>query len=235
MSLAQYLDIQACALEAQRQLHGRMLFRGLNISIENRAGSVRKGVGSNGKPWQVKMTQPYGYIRMSEGVDGDHVDCFVGPNENAANVYVIHIQDPATSTFDEDKCMLGFNTAAEAKACLLENYSNPKFFHSMDTIPFDEFKQKVLATKGNPQKLAACLSASAKGTALTGYIVNSKSMSQKCSNCKFYTGKPPDFDSAGLCHEPNVLQDSEVPENKKTGLKNVDGEFGWCREWEASK
>src|SRR5712675_2337109 len=94
-------------LLANRKLHDRIKVRGLSISIENRKGSIRKGVDKNGKAWKVKMTWPYGYIRNSMGVDGDHVDCFIGPNENAKQVYIIHRQDPDTKKYDEDKCLLG--------------------------------------------------------------------------------------------------------------------------------
>lgn len=150
MNLVQLLDVLA-----NRKLHKRLKFRGLDISIENRKGSIRQGVGTDGKPWKTKLTYDYGYARMTEGVDGDHVDVFIGPNENADNVYVIHTKDIKTGDFDEDKCMLGFNSASEAKKAFLENYDNPDFFLGMDTMSFDKFKKKVLATKDNPQKLVA--------------------------------------------------------------------------------
>lgn len=148
-------DTAAIALTANRKLHDRIKFQGMDVSIENRQGSVRKGVGKDGKPWSVKMTHPYGYLRMTEGVDGDAVDCFIGPNESAKNVYVIHTTEPTTGKFDEDKCMLGFNSKEDAKSAFLENYSNPKFFGSIDEIPVEEFKKKALATKRNPVKIVA--------------------------------------------------------------------------------
>jgi hypothetical protein len=150
MNLVNLLDVLA-----NRKLHARMKFRGLDISIENRKGSVRKGVDHDGKKWSVKMTAPYGYILRTEGVDGDHVDCFVGPNENAKQVYVIHVKNLSSGGFDEDKCMIGFESAIEAKKVFLENYSNPDFYGGMDSISWDKFKEKVLATKDNPQKLVA--------------------------------------------------------------------------------
>lgn len=145
----------ALELFAARPLEGREVFQGLQISIENKKGSVRSGVDSDGKPWSVKMTYPYGYIRKSEGVDGDHVDCFLGPNKEAKNVYVIHTVDPKTGKYDEDKCLLGFDSPADAKKAFLENYSSPKFFGSMDVLSFAKFKQKVLATKEHPAKITA--------------------------------------------------------------------------------
>jgi hypothetical protein len=134
-------------LLAQRALEGKIVFQGLQVSIENGKGSVRKGVGKDGKPWSVKMTWPYGYIRRTAGVDGDHVDCFIGPNLQATTAYVVHTKEPTTGGYDEDKCMLGFDSAAAAKKAFLENYSSAKFFGSMDEIPMDRFKEKVWPRK----------------------------------------------------------------------------------------
>lgn len=150
MNLVQTIDILA-----QRKLHARIKFRGLNISIENRKGSTRSGVSKEGVPWKVTMTAPYGYFRNSMGVDGDHVDCFVGPNEMAKQVYVIHAKNPSTGKYDEDKVMVGFESAIEAKKVFLENYSDPGFYGSMDSISWDKFKEKVLATKDKPMKIVA--------------------------------------------------------------------------------
>ena len=142
-------------LFANYKLDGRTTFQGLPISIENDRGSTRSGVDSDGKPWSVTMTYPYGYIRRTEGVDGDHVDCFIGPNKEAPNVYVIHTVDPKTGKYDEDKVCLGFSNAQDAKQAFLENYSSPKFFGSLETLPFAEFKKKVLDTKDHPGKITA--------------------------------------------------------------------------------
>lgn len=142
-------------IRANYKLEGRTEFRGLQISIETDKGSTREGTDKSGKPWKVTMTRPYGYIRMTEGVDGDHVDCFLGDNEAAENVYVIHTKEPTNGHYDEDKCMLGFDSPEEAKKVFLENYSDPGFFGSMDTIPFEKFKAKVLETKDDPKKLQA--------------------------------------------------------------------------------
>ena len=154
-------DVYCCdwfesnSIQANYALEGRTEFRGLNISIENDKGSTRSGVGKDGKPWSTTMTYPYGYIRMTEGVDGDHVDCFLGPDEDAENVYVVHTKEPTTGEYDEDKCMLGFESGLAAKKAFLENYSNPDFFGSMSTIPFEKFKVQVLKTKSAPKALEA--------------------------------------------------------------------------------
>lgn len=135
------------------KLQGRTAFRGLNISIENKKGTIRSGVDSDGHKWAIKMHYDYGYIRGTEGVDGDHVDCYIGDNIDAKNVYIIHQKIPGTDKYDEDKCMLGFNTLADAKAAYLKQYDKPGFFGGVDTVPFELFKQKVLMKKYHGKKL----------------------------------------------------------------------------------
>jgi phage-related protein (TIGR01555 family) len=123
-------------------------FAGLDIVIENPAGSIRRGVNARGQEWMVTMTYPYGYILRSEGVDGDAVDCFVGPFEAASHAYVIHTQDPLTGAYDEDKVMLGFPSAGTAIEAFLQNYSSPDFFRSLDAVPMRDFAAKVLGNRG---------------------------------------------------------------------------------------
>jgi tail protein len=134
-------------------LQGRTTFAGLKISIENRKGSIRRGVDSDGHKWAIKMKYDYGYIRETEGVDGDHVDCYLGDNENARNVYIIHQKIPGTDIYDEDKCMLGFNTLEEAKRAYFSQYDKSGFFGGVDTVPIEVFKEKVRLKKWHGKKL----------------------------------------------------------------------------------
>jgi hypothetical protein len=122
------------------KLHGHMKFQGLDISIENERGSVRRGEDANGRPWATFMHIPYGYIKTTEGVDGDHVDCYIGPNWNSMLVFIIHQQDPITKKYDEDKCMLGFNTEQEARKAYERQYDKPGFFQSMTIVTMPRFK-----------------------------------------------------------------------------------------------
>lgn len=123
-----------------RRLQGRTTYQGLPISIENERGSYRQGTSPDGHFWRTFMHMAYGYIRATEGTDGDHVDCYIGPNPFAPNVFVVHQQDPKTKKYDEDKCMLGFNSPAEAKAAYLRQYDSPGFFQSMSTYDMATFK-----------------------------------------------------------------------------------------------
>jgi len=143
-------------VEAARKLDGRTQYQGLDISIENRTGSVRKGVDQDGKPWQTKMKNDYGYIRLSEGTDGDHVDCFIGPNKSASKVFVVHIKNPKTGEYDEDKCFLGFNSVLEARKCFDKHYDDPtRFYMGMDVLSIDDFKKRVLDKSNHGSKIEA--------------------------------------------------------------------------------
>ena len=144
-------------ISANYKLDGRTVFQGLPISIENKKGSVRQGVDKvTGKPWRTLMKFDYGYIRKSDGVDGDAVDCYIGPNENAKYAFVINQNDPNSGKFDEQKVMLGWDNSEDAKKAYFQHYDNPeRFFGSIEAIPMEKFKQKVLATFNNPKKIAA--------------------------------------------------------------------------------
>ncbi len=136
------------------KLHYRTEFQGLNISIENRKGSTRRGVDKDGHEWESYMYHPYGYIRMSEGTDGDHVDCYLGEDEKADHVYIVHQNNPKTGEYDEDKVMLGFASAEEAKQAYLKQYDRPEFFGSMDEVSMEKFKDMLQEKKGLKLKKA---------------------------------------------------------------------------------
>lgn len=110
--------------EAGNYKKGHVRVAGYDISIEQPKGSVRRDKDANGKEWQTTMQNTYGYIRGTEGVDGDHIDVFLSdaPDKwNGENVYVVDQYNP-DGTFDEHKVMLGFNSVEEARAAYLSNY-----------------------------------------------------------------------------------------------------------------
>lgn len=85
-----------------------MRVHGLDITIENPRGSWREGKGKDGKPWRVKLPNHYGYIRGAIGADGDHLDCYIGPDETSDKVFVVDQKDVHTGKFDEHKICLRF-------------------------------------------------------------------------------------------------------------------------------
>lgn len=119
----------------------KMRINGLTCMIENPRGSIRKGISAEtGEPWSVKMANHYGYIKGYEGADGDEVDCFIGPNLRAPDVYVVQ-QKGLDGEFDEHKCMIGFGSEDEAKAAYHANYK-PDWdgFDGMRRMSMDDFK-----------------------------------------------------------------------------------------------
>lgn len=95
-----------------------------DITIENPAGSVRKGVDADDKEWSNTMANTYGYIKGTEGVDGDHIDVFLHSDMdqwNGRKVFVVD-QTNTDGSFDEHKVMLGFNDKDEAMTAYLANY-----------------------------------------------------------------------------------------------------------------
>lgn len=108
--------------EAGNYKKGHVKLHGLDISVENPRGSVRSGTDEDGKAWESVMQSHYGYIRRTEGADGDHIDTFIGPNPDAEQVFVVDQINPKTGAFDEHKVMLGFDSQEEAEAGYRANY-----------------------------------------------------------------------------------------------------------------
>lgn len=148
---------------AAHKLHGRLTFQGLDISIENRKGSIRRWYDPHGKEkGHTTMHFDYGYIRQTKGTDGDHVDVYVGPNDESTKVFVVdQMKKPdgedngkAWTKFDEQKCMLGFDSAKDAKAAYLRQYNDPRFFGSMKEMTMEDFQSKVLDRDNHGKKVA---------------------------------------------------------------------------------
>jgi hypothetical protein len=128
------------------KLAGRCEFQGMKISIENAKGSKRRWYDPHAKvEGFTTMLFPYGYIRGTLGTDGDHVDVYVGDNPNAENVYIINqVKAPEFKEFDEQKCMLGFDSDTDAKAAYLAHFDDVRFFGSMERMDIADFRARVL-------------------------------------------------------------------------------------------
>lgn len=132
------------------KLQGKTAFQGIPISIEHKKGSYRSWKNSNDNTsGKTLMHHDYGYIRGTTGLDSDAVDVYVGPDDTATNVYIVtQMKAPDFTKVDEQKCMLGFSSAAEAKKAYLKQYNNPKFFGSMKELDITSFKEKLKSNKG---------------------------------------------------------------------------------------
>lgn len=101
-------------------------FQGLPISLESVKGQTRSGVDPNGHKWSVKLPYHYGYIKRTEGADGDHVDVCIGPDYQSDHVFIIDQHDHRTGEFDEHKVMLGYRTRDEACRAYCAGFSDGK-------------------------------------------------------------------------------------------------------------
>ena len=129
---------------------GHIVVHGLQIAVENPAGSERKGVDPNGKPWSSKMNHHYGYIKGVVGADKDHLDVFVNPDsQESEKVFVVNQGNDGK--FDEHKVMLGFDSAKAAYEAYLSNYDDG-WDGAMSVTPMSMEDFKAWAEAGKAKK-----------------------------------------------------------------------------------
>jgi hypothetical protein len=125
---------------------------GLNISIENPAGTERSGTSRDGKAWSNTMQSHYGYILGTDARDGDHVDVFVEAmtTEGYSGPVFVVDQINEDGLFDEHKVMIGWDTVADAREAYLANYDKGwKGLGAITRMPMADFKEWVAAGKHN--------------------------------------------------------------------------------------
>lgn len=141
-------DVNTNPTEAQKKAGnykmGHLRLDGYNITIENPKGSVRRGTDSNGNEWENVLNNDYGYIRGTEGVDGDHIDVYLSDNPEEGNVFVVDQVRPDTGEFDEHKVMYGFSSIDEAREAYLANFSEGwSGLGTITEVTKDEFRKWI--------------------------------------------------------------------------------------------
>lgn len=140
--------------EAGNYKKGHVIVDGYNITLENPKGSERTGTDKNGNKWSVTMNNDYGYIRGTEGVDGDHIDVFLSDNPESGDVFVIDQVNP-DGTFDEHKVMYGFKSALAAKRAYMANYSKDwTGLGNITRVSKEEFKKWVNSSRRKTKPFA---------------------------------------------------------------------------------
>lgn len=118
-------DVNTDPTDAQKKAgnykKGHVKIDGLDITIEQPKGSIRKGTDATGRAWEQEMHNTYGYIRGTEGVDGDHIDVFLSDSPEEGDVFVVD-QVNKDGSFDEHKVMYGFADEESAREAYLSNY-----------------------------------------------------------------------------------------------------------------
>ena len=129
--------------EAGNYKKGHVKIDGYDVTIENPKGSVRRGTDASGKQWEQEMQNTYGYIRGTEGVDGDHIDVFFSEDPSQGDVFVVD-QVNKDGSFDEHKVMYGFPDIESARKAYLSNYEDGwQGLGAITPVSKDEFKKWI--------------------------------------------------------------------------------------------
>lgn len=140
--------------EAGNYKKGHIKVDGLNITIEQPKGSIRRGTDANGKQWESEMHNTYGYIRGTESVDGDHIDIFLSDNPTEGNVFVVD-QINKDGSFDEHKVMYGFPDMESAKQAYLSNYEEGwQGLGNITEVSKEDFKAWIDSSKRKTKPFA---------------------------------------------------------------------------------
>ena len=101
--------------EANNVQRAHVTWEDIPITLEAPEGGVRRGLTPEGERWQSRMGAAYGYIKGTEGGDGQHVDVFLGPNpEQRQNAFVLDELDRDTGKFRQHKVFIGFDNVGAA-------------------------------------------------------------------------------------------------------------------------
>lgn len=194
---------------------GNLNFQGMNIAVENLKGSIREGRDAKGKKWKRVMNANYGYIKKTEGADGDQVDVFLGKDKDAPEVYVVDQLRPDGQTFDEHKTLVGYKSQQEAEEAYLSHY--PKGWKGMGAVtamPVSEFKEWIKS--GDTTKpMSWGKEAPAKETAapaadVSGSWAHSKHADIKASVTKIDKGYRVEFENNDVEEVTGKTADSKV-------------------------
>ncbi|GIW55349.1 MAG: hypothetical protein KatS3mg082_1753 [Nitrospiraceae bacterium] len=112
--------------EAGNYQKGHVRIAGLDVSIENPAGSKRAYRNPDGSTGEATLKSHYGYIRRTHAKDGDQLDVFIRPGtplDWSGPVWVLDQRKPGNGHFDEHKVLIGWPDAAGALQGYRENYA----------------------------------------------------------------------------------------------------------------
>lgn len=173
--------------EAGNYKKGHVQVGVFDITIEQPKGSVRRGKDANGKAWETEMKNTYGYIRGTEGVDGDHIDIFLSDDVdgwNGGKVFVVD-QYNEDGTFDEHKVMLGFNDKDEAESAYFANYDKDwgkKRRIDVTPVTLEDFEKWIDSSHRKTKaftEYASVRKANNSNTEVKGYSVTSSQYTTK--------------------------------------------------------
>lgn len=118
---------------------------GVNVTIENPAGSVRSGQREDGSRWSQDMKDHYGYIKRTESAEGpeEQLDVFINPQimeEKYDTVFVVD-QVNDDGNFDEHKVMMGYRNQMDAVRAYKRNYPRNQKVGTVTPMSKIEFRK----------------------------------------------------------------------------------------------
>ena len=160
--------------EAGNYKKGHIKVDGLDVTIEQPKGSIRRGTDTNGNKWESEMHNTYGYIKGTESVDGDHIDIFLSDNPAEGNVYVVD-QVNKDGSFDEHKVMYGFTDMESAEKAYLSNYEKGwQGLGSITGVSKEDFKKWIDSSKRKTKPFAKYSSVKTEGDVKVQHPIENK-------------------------------------------------------------
>jgi hypothetical protein len=90
------------------------------------------------------MPADYGYIKRTEGADGEHVDVYVGSDHASPIAFIVNQHDHRSGRFDEHKIILGARSERAARDLYCAGFSDgkgPARLRSLEPISIDGLKR----------------------------------------------------------------------------------------------
>lgn len=186
-------DVNTSPTDAQKEAgnyrKGHLKFDGYDISIENPKGSVRRGTDADGNEWEQEMQNTYGYIRGTEGVDGDHIDVFLSDDPTSGDVFVVD-QVNKDGSFDEHKVMYGFPEIESARKAYLSNYEEGwQGLGAITPVSKEEFKKWIESSHRKTKPFAEYSGVKPLGDTLFG----EKVVAEPQESAQAYTIEPAEY------------------------------------------
>lgn len=191
---------------------------GERLSVENGAGSTRRGVSPDGKPWSTAMNDHYGRILGTVGMDSteakaQHVDFFVKRGTEAAHdgpVFVVDQVDPKTGKPDEHKVMFGYDSIDDARRGYLSHYEPGwKGLGAITETSLEDFKKWVHSD------------ATSKPFAKDEPVQAGRGRPENRTGAAKRESEPPPVQDSGP-GKPRALSDKEAFANDYKGLEGRD-------------
>ena len=218
--------------EAGNYKKGHIKVDGLDITIEQPKGSIRRGTDVNGKQWESEMHNTYGYIRGTESVDGDHIDIFLSDNPTEGKVFVVD-QVNKDGSFDEHKVMYGFSDMESARQAYLSNYEEGwQGLGNITEVSKEDFKAWIDSSKRKTKPFAEYTSVKTqddtqtkKPTEENAAPANTQTNENYAHNSEEIIRKDEDGDASNLLtdnHNEQEQSEKEAEDFARQDLKELE-------------